>query len=349
MEWKEIKSYLPVGWEEKCIELKAITRSRQIKNADELLEVIFTYLTIGESLGQTAAIMAARNIQIRKESLFERLQKAGEWLRWIVQNTLKSYGMVLEKPQWLGNKDVLLVDASEVALKGSTGSDYRLHMMFDLFNFCYKSLEITLATNGEKEDKFKPSEGSIIIGDRGYVSTRGIEYAISRKADFIFRYRSRAFNLYDKSGKRLDLTGNLNEMEDWAHKNIECFYLYGGQLKPLRVCIMKKDDRAISASVRKLKELYSKKQIAARQPDTLELNKYIVLCTNLDYNAENIFELYRCRWQIELVFKELKTTLSFGEVPSSNPASVKAWFYGKLLIAALSLLVVNDSHFSPKS
>lgn len=347
MKWEDIKAYLPNGWEEKCTELKALSRSRNIKNAEQLLEMFFTYLTFGESLSQTVAIMATKNISIRKESFFERLQKGGDWLRWLVQNILQSYGMVMSKPQWLGEKDVLLVDGSDISLKGSNGSDYRLHMMFDLFNFCYKSLEITPATDGEKINKFKPTAKSIIIGDRGYVSTRGIEYILEQKTEFIFRYRSRAFNLYDKNGKKIDLTKNL-DMGEWAYKDINCYYLYDGKLKPLRVCLMKKDERAIASSERKLKKLYSKKQIQERQPDTMMLNEYIILCTNLDCNTENIFELYRCRWQIELVFKELKTTLSFGNIPSSNPKSVKSWFYGKLLIAALSLLIVNESHFSPK-
>lgn len=349
MEWKEIKRYLPKGWEEKSIELKAFERGRKIGNPEQLLESIFTYLTIGESLSLTAGIMSARNIKLSKVALFKRLQKSGEWLRWILQGILKTYGVVLEKPQWLGNKSVMLIDGSDIALKGSSGSDYRLHMMFDLFNFCYKSLEITTAKDGEKIEKYIPEKESIIIGDRGYVSTRGIEYVRKQEAEYIFRYRSRAFNLYTKDGKRIDLAQETNDLGSWENKSIDCYYQYDGELKPLRICIMKKDDKAIAASERKLKEFYSKKQISARQPDTLELNKCIILCTNLNYNTENIFELYRCRWQIELVFKELKTTLSFGEVPSSNPASVKAWFYGKLLIAALSLVIVNKSHFPPQS
>jgi len=293
--------------------------------------------------------MRAKNVNLRKESLFERLIKSGEWLRWVVQNILRTNGMVLEKPKWLEDKNVLLVDGSDISLKGSSGSDYRLHMMFDLFNFCYKSLEITTALEGERMERFKPEANSILIGDRGYVSVKGMEYAIGNKSSFILRYRARAFNLYAKGGRKLDLVREIGVLKEWEHKSINCFYLSGTKLKPLRICVMRKDQKAISASERQLKVLCSKKQIETRKPDTVELNKYIVLCTNLEYDAEKIFELYRCRWQIELVFKELKTTLSFGEVPSSNPDSVKAWFYGKLLIAAISLLILNESLFSPKA
>ncbi len=72
------------------------------------------------------------------------------------------------------------------------------------------------------------------------------------------------------------------------------------------------------------------------------MTQYIVLLTTLEETAERIAELYRARWQIEQVFHRLKGLFAFGEVPGKNPASVRAWFYGKLLIAALCEAVVKD-------
>jgi transposase len=74
----------------------------------------------------------------------------------------------------------------------------------------------------------------------------------------------------------------------------------------------------------------------------------IVVATSLDYSNDRILELYRARWQIEQVFFRLKEMYAFGEVPSSNDDSVKAWFYGKLFLAILSETITFRECFSPK-
>jgi len=82
---------------------------------------------------------------------------------------------------------------------------------------------------------------------------------------------------------------------------------------------------------------------------SIEHNAFIVLATNLSYTPEQIFELYRARRQIEMVFKRLKSLFDFGNVPAKNPNSVKAWLYGKLLLAGICEASIKRSHFPPKA
>jgi IS4 transposase len=58
-------------------------------------------------------------------------------------------------------------------------------------------------------------------------------------------------------------------------------------------------------------------------------------------------ELYRMRWQIELLFKRFKSLFNYDEMPSKKENTVKAWFYGKLLLAAICEALVNQGRFSP--
>jgi hypothetical protein len=48
-----------------------------------------------------------------------------------------------------------------------------------------------------------------------------------------------------------------------------------------------------------------------------------------------VLEWYRSRWQIELVFKRLKSLAGLGHLHKYDAASARAWLYGKLLIALL--------------
>jgi len=55
------------------------------------------------------------------------------------------------------------------------------------------------------------------------------------------------------------------------------------------------------------------------------------------------------RWQIELVFKRFKSIFGGGEFSARKESAVKAWFYGKLLIAILCETMVKEGHFSPNA
>lgn len=69
-----------------------------------------------------------------------------------------------------------------------------------------------------------------------------------------------------------------------------------------------------------------------------EAEKYHLYVTNLpaaDYSAADIAQLYRARWEVELLFKELKSTYNLDQIPTSNPIAVEAL----ILVALISLVV----------
>jgi IS4 transposase len=78
-------------------------------------------------------------------------------------------------------------------------------------------------------------------------------------------------------------------------------------------------------------------------------NRYIIVATSFgeDVAAKSIMELYRMRWEVELVFKELKSLFGYNQIPSKLDTTARAWFYGKLLLAALCETIVNKGRFSP--
>jgi hypothetical protein len=51
--------------------------------------------------------------------------------------------------------------------------------------------------------------------------------------------------------------------------------------------------------------------------------------------------------EVEPVFKRLKSLFQYGDVPMKPDKSARAWFYGKLLLAALCETLVNKGRFSP--
>ena len=118
-------------------------------------------------------------------------------------------------------------------------------------------------------------------------------------------------------------------------------------MRPIRIVAMKKDEAAISQAMRKLSRKVSKKQEKQAQADTVEQHEYIVVATSLNYANEQILELYRARWQIEQVFYRLKSLFGYDNVPSKRDDTVKSWFYGKLMLAALCESILKRVPFPP--
>jgi transposase len=55
-----------------------------------------------------------------------------------------------------------------------------------------------------------------------------------------------------------------------------------------------------------------------------------------DASVQQVLEVYRLRWQVELTFKRLKSIAQIGHVPKHDDQSSRAWLYGKLFLALLS-------------
>jgi len=348
---KKLIEILPIGWEKKAKELGAMQRdSGVIRTAESLLRLNLLYVTNEGSFQQAALGMAlTEGITISKVAVFHRIRNSGEWLRWMAKEKLENEGMALPKPEFLGERKVILVDASDEAVKGSRKSDYRLHYAFDLFNFQCKTVEVTGIKEGEKLGRYSINEGEIIIADRIYCTMSGIEHVLEHKGEFVLRFKSKAFNLYDAAGQRLEILPLLRHLKSFESADVHCFYrLPDGTLRPLRIVAMKKDSKAIETSKRKMARKVSKKQEKAVQADTVELNEYVVLATNLEDTNAQILELYRARWQIEQVFYRLKLLFGYGDTPSKRDDTVQAWFFGKLLLAALCESILKRMSFPPE-
>ena len=66
-----------------------------------------------------------------------------------------------------------------------------------------------------------------------------------------------------------------------------------------------------------------------------ERREMIFLTNNVTWSAQTIADLYRCRWSIEVFFKELKQTLQLADFPGHNAYAVKWQVWTALLAYVL--------------
>lgn len=347
-DWDVLMQFFPKNWEEQAKALGALTRQRKFKSANELMRLLLIHLADGCSMREAVTRAAEGGLtSVSDVALLKRLKLSSEWLRWMASELLKRRGFDIDPPKWLSDYRVKSVDASVITEPGSTGTDWRLHYSIHLFGLQCDQFLITRPDIGESFTNFRVHEGDLWIGDRAYGRYKGFKYINENGGYFLSRYKNKAFTLYDNKDNRLNLLEhlrqlNIGELEDLKAKAV----IKGYPPLALRICAIRKSDKEVEESIKKVLQEQKKKQRRI-DPDTLEMHKYIILITSLPSTIDvyKIMELYRQRWQIEISFKRLKSILGLGHLPKIDEVSSRAWLHGKLFVALLTQAIVDEGRF----
>ena len=111
---------------------------------------------------------------------------------------------------------------------------------------------------------------------------------------------------------------------------------------------MRGTQAAAKARVRVQRE--SQRNGVEMQPQTLEAANYVFVFTTLAgaVSAQQVLDVYRLRWQVELEFKRLKSLVNIGHLKKHDAQAARSWLQGKLLVALLmSALVAYAERVSP--
>ncbi len=342
---------MPKGYEQACYETRAIVRKRDIKDPNDLMMLALFHLLNGCTLIEVSEISKLAKLgDISDVAFLKRFKNCNEWFKWIINATVSKGLIEYEAPESISKYRVLAVDASDVVEKGASGRTLRLHFALDIFHMHAALYKITENNVGEQLCNFDFEENDLIIADRAYTTFSGIEYCYEKKCQFITRMRTNCFKVYNESGESIDL---LALMQSSKEGHIHAFIKKTTNKKdhnllPIRICYKKKTPEAVEATRKKLKRRESKKQNVLSE-ETLLFNEYIVLATSLTDKISfcDVFDLYKCRWQVELYFKRLKSILGYGDLPKKTAESIFSWLNGKLMIALLMEKMLGDALFSP--
>ena len=350
--FKELLRLLPEGWEAKAKELGALLRAREIKTAEDLLRLILLYLTEGKSFRGTSALMRlSGEAKISDVAIIKRMRNSAEWLQWMCENIYREAGLIATKPGWLKKKSVKIVDASEDVKCGIRRQCYMLHYSLDLFTLAAGEILVTDNRTGEKLSNFKKfGKNDIVMGDRIYGNIPGIAYLNQQGAGYVLRIKTRGFKVYDDKNQKIDLLKHFSRLKEGEIADITVQCITNDRYQTIRICAMRKDNDSERKGLKRLTKTNQRK--SGGKPVTelqRENNKYIIVATSLgeEVTAAQVLELYRTRWQIEIAFKRLKSLFHYNDLPETHSKSVNAWFYGKLLLAALCETLVNTGRFSP--
>ena len=335
---KQLMSLLPRGYQQACFETKAIERNREIRNPKDLMTLCLMYLAHSSSLLEICKNAELLKIcKISDVAFMKRFAKCNEWFKWNIDHLIPECVNTYSKPSILADYKIIGLDASNLIERGFTNRTWRFHYAMDIFELKSEQYKITPQDIGESLTNFTIKPNYIVIADRAYGSKKGIEYCLKEGGNFILRIRSKAFELYDKEGNKINLLQQLSSVNSESGSEFEV-YMKDSQNKliQLRLCAIKKNATAITASLKKIKRR-DQKSNKITSSESIALNDYMIVVTSLlcDISADEILALYRLRWQVELYFKRLKSLLNFGIIPNKKEANIEAWLNGKLMLALL--------------
>ncbi len=152
------------------------------------------------------------------------------------------------------------------------------------------------------------------------------------------RFYLKITDIYEQCSTDYDLNAEITKSFFKTVQNKLHWAITGQTEVPGRLCILRKSETQCRRTLLRIRR---KAQQGGPEPkaETLVCANFVIVFTTLDeseLSARQVLEYYRLRWQIELVFKRLKTLLRAGHVPRYDDQSSKAWLYGKLLVALLA-------------
>jgi hypothetical protein len=346
--WSELSTRLPVDLDLDALarSTKAVQRRRGdgIGDGTTLFRLCAAHGPGGLSLQETAVWARLEGLaEVTAQSLNERLQRSVGFLTAILQRLLeaKSAGPPV---LWAG-RCLRLADGSSVSQPGSTGTDWRVHAVYDLGRGGFSHLEVTDRHGGESLLRCEPVTNEVLIADRGYAKVRQLRACLdeagTQQRDVIVRIGWKSLVLRDQEGNPFSLIQHLQAMpsdagpQEWAVQAAVGSAKHPRHL-PLRLIVVPLPPDRAETNRLKLKRKASKRQ-SKLDPHSLLAAGFLVLVTSLpaEIPAVEVCAAYRLRWQIELAFKRLKSLLHIDRLPTSTADGSLVWLLAHLILALL--------------
>lgn len=316
----------------------ALVRRREIKSAEDLLRLALAYGPCGKSLRGTAAWAQSIGVgELSDVAVLKRLRGCAGWLQELVGGLLaKRLGCV----GLTGGRPVRLVDGTTISERGSDRADWRLHYCYDPRIGRCVDCELTPASVGEHLRRVKIAPGEIWLGDRNYAKGDGLHHVMQAGADFVVRISWNSLSLRTRHGQPFDLAGRLERLGKAERAQWRAIaHTLDGKAVPVRILVRRKPPEAIEREIKRITGKAARRGRTRRsgKPDrrSLVAARYTIVATSLDEPANQVFELYALRWQIEIAFKRLKSLLHIDRLEARDRDLVRTWILAHIIAALL--------------
>ena len=326
---KEVLPRLPATLEEQAMKLKAFERSRKIGSATDLLRGLLAYVYTAHSFQHLSIWSVLLGVaDVSANDWRKRLQKASQWLDWLLQEVLAISSSV---SPWLiraGVRRILLIDGTHWKCLGPKGVVWRVHTAFDLLAGRLTQIKVTDCHEGEHLEIFDLQKGDLVVTDRANGLRKRIAFVLSKFADIVVRISPSKFPMQDEHGVSISVVDWLKGLHapDGGICSRTVWMTYLHKRIKLRLIAFRLSQEQQEKAERRTKRKASKNQQKV-QSKTLYFSGWVLVVTTLpqeQWSDRQILCLYQARWHIELLFKRIKQLLKRQSVRCKTAATAKS-------------------------
>ena len=306
---------------------------KRFKSQDHLFSMVFCSLVKCNSLREVAGGMLGLsgkkeslrlNCIPKKSTLADANKNRNvDFFEEVYNKLLKKYSYVLSDSRVkdaLG-KDVRIVDSTTISLfkdilkcvgrKSANGKNKGGIKAHSVINADEKVPNLVWFSSAATHDhqfleKLKCDENTVYVFDKGYNDYKAFEYFTEQKTGFVTRLKDNA---------KYDVTEIRAILKD----------IHSGVLS----------DEIIEIEVKKGKSVSKLKLRKIRFYDRENKRAFEFISNLFDFRADTIAALYKIRWQIELLFKQIKQNFPLKYFLGDNENAIKIQIYCVLIVNLL--------------
>lgn len=304
-------------------------------------------------------------LSLSKQALWERLEVGGKLMKEMLGlsvdlATQQAYSAeVVEVLKQFEN--VYIADSTTISLPdklkelytglGGKNADaaVKVQAVFNIMKNQFQKFELFSATCSDAkytEDIVKTlEENEVIIFDLGYFSIKAFQEIMEKQAHFISRVKTNTVfylksHIEDGKFEKLDILTLLRKSSGIVDTKV----FIGKEKLEVRLVAMRLPEDIINE--RRRRENKKAKAKGKTLTDIeLELLSWNIIITSISKDrltVETMCEIYRIRWQIELIFKSWKGCFEIGQMHNVGKDYFTCIFCGKLILITLMTALFSN-------
>lgn len=216
---------------------------------------------------------------------------------------------------------------------------------FDLKNRRLVDLDITSAKKTDYQDAKEKIEGiqkgDLVIRDLGYFSSVVLKSIIEKEAFFLSRLKPKML-VFDNN-TQLNFK-KLYESMIQGSLSSYCINVFIGEKEriPVRMTVELVPEEIYQKRIRTV-EKENKKKGHQTSSEFKARARFNILVTNVSQDElppENMYKLYKIRWQIELMFKTWKSTMGINKIHPMKYQRLMCLLYAKFILFLINSNII---------
>lgn len=351
MSEKMVEFFSEQGVDETARQTQFVRRKSAITGLNFLKAMVLGFLeNPGSTLNELAQSFLDVGVEVTPQGIDERINRFSvAFLRAIFAQALDRFKNNCPLPLSVLQqfRAINIVDSSTKSLPENMAEEYpgcgrvgakaalKIQLVFDFLHGNLKQVAVESGIDsdqGYREYLQVVEEGSLTLVDLGYFCLDAFQAIANQSAYFLSRYFYPT-GLLDEFGKRIDLarllrnqTGERNEVQ----VTLGCRSQH--QL-PCRLIILR-NPKQVTEKRRRRANAHAQKRGTTLSQTYLFLLGWTMFVTNAPapmISLQHVYDFYRIRWQIELIFKLWKSYCGLNQILTWRPARILTELYAKLI------------------